>query len=58
VGKRVIMIRHDTEAATPDLDELVDLALAGEEIILTIEGRDAAKLAPIHSASVPSPSSD
>jgi prevent-host-death family protein len=29
------------------LDELIDRALAGEEIILTLEGRPVAKLRPV-----------
>jgi len=40
-------IRVDTEATDLDLEALVDLALSGEEVILTIEGRDAARLTPV-----------
>lgn len=40
-------IRQDAEAADAELEALIDLALAGEEVILTIEGRDAARLVAI-----------
>lgn len=36
--------RVATEAADLDLEVLVDLALSGEDVILTIEGCDAARL--------------
>jgi antitoxin (DNA-binding transcriptional repressor) of toxin-antitoxin stability system len=40
-------IRQDADAANAEFEALVDLALAGEEVILTIRGRDAARLVAI-----------
>lgn len=40
-------IRQDADATDANLEALVDLVLAGEEVILTIEGRDAARLTTI-----------